>query len=672
MYDTHMQVQEVLLKIIRFGTYAALLTPLVVAPWFVFPFVLPKAIFFWVVAEILFAAWILLAILDKRFRPKENLLLWAVSFFLAVMLIASFRGIHASLSFWSTFERMGGMITLIHGFLFFLVLSSVFVRREDWTKFFLVAVFVGALVSGMSFMERFGMRFLPSARAGSTLGNSSFFGSYIIFPLFFSFFLFALQSSRRIGWRKACAASVAALMGFALARSNAQAALFASLGGVFFIFAAWLWGKAKILAIVLVALGLIAGSVIFYGTVAQNKAITKYLPYTFSAGGIGARRVAWDIAWQGIKERPILGFGPENFRAVFTAHYNPCLPIGEECGGEIWFDHAHNVVFDTLIAGGFAGLLGYLGIFLAALYLLWRKFFHEARVAWVITGLLLAYIVQDLFVFDMPATYLMFFFTLAFIAGSAGEKSEVQNQKENANIQKKPLVVSLSRIAVLCILFVSIFFFGFRPLLAANFAYRSFYTRLSKEERMRLYLASLAASPLGTEQTRQSFTNTMIEWLSKGNVFSKDILESAEVEAGKMVKENPASLLSYIILGNFYNAMVKSSVLQYKDQERARHYLTLAKDTLKKAVALSPTNQNGYLSLAQTYIFEKDFKKAEDLLKHAIDLEPRYADSHWNLGEAYMIAEDFEKSAKEYDTALALGYNPSGDIRKLANLGHSY
>ncbi|MBI1888550.1 MAG: tetratricopeptide repeat protein, partial [Candidatus Spechtbacteria bacterium] len=114
------------------------------------------------------------------------------------------------------------------------------------------------------------------------------------------------------------------------------------------------------------------------------------------------------------------------------------------------------------------------------------------------------------------------------------------------------------------------------------------------------------------------------------------------------------------------------SVLQYKDQERARHYLTLAKDTLKKAVAMSPTNQNGYLSLAQTYIFEKDFKKAEELLKHAIDLEPRYADSHWNLGEAYMIAENFEKSAKEYDTALALGYNPSSDIRKLANLGHSY
>ncbi|MBI3421306.1 MAG: hypothetical protein HY006_04545, partial [Candidatus Sungbacteria bacterium] len=94
-----MEPKEVLQKIVRFGTYAALCTPLVVAPWFVFPFVLPKAIFFWIVAEILFAAWILLAILDNRFLPKENVLLWAVSFFLAVMLIASFRGIHASLSF---------------------------------------------------------------------------------------------------------------------------------------------------------------------------------------------------------------------------------------------------------------------------------------------------------------------------------------------------------------------------------------------------------------------------------------------------------------------------------------------------------------------------------------------------------------------------------------------
>ena len=102
-----MSTENILLSIVRWGTYAVLFTPLVVAPWFVFPFVVPKAIFFWVIAEIIFAAWVLLALADKKFRPKENILLYAVGGFVLVMLLASFRGINVGLSFWSTFERMG-------------------------------------------------------------------------------------------------------------------------------------------------------------------------------------------------------------------------------------------------------------------------------------------------------------------------------------------------------------------------------------------------------------------------------------------------------------------------------------------------------------------------------------------------------------------------------------
>lgn len=68
-------INNILLKIIRYSTYLIVFTPLVVSPFVVFPFVVPKGVFFWVLTEIIFAVWLLLAIREKQFRPRENILL---------------------------------------------------------------------------------------------------------------------------------------------------------------------------------------------------------------------------------------------------------------------------------------------------------------------------------------------------------------------------------------------------------------------------------------------------------------------------------------------------------------------------------------------------------------------------------------------------------------------
>jgi hypothetical protein len=52
------------------------------------------------------------------------------------------------------------------------------------------------------------------------------------------------------------------------------------------------------------------------------------------------------MALKGIAERPVLGWGQENFNYVFNKYYNPQM-----FGQEEWFDRTHNVVLDWLIAG---------------------------------------------------------------------------------------------------------------------------------------------------------------------------------------------------------------------------------------------------------------------------------------------------------------------------------
>ena len=41
----------------------------------------------------------------------------------------------------------------------------------------------------------------------------------------------------------------------------------------------------------------------------------------FSEGTIYGRIVIWKIAWQGFLERPLLGWGPENYSIVFSKYY---------------------------------------------------------------------------------------------------------------------------------------------------------------------------------------------------------------------------------------------------------------------------------------------------------------------------------------------------------------
>ena len=63
------------------------------------------------------------------------------------------------------------------------------------------------------------------------------------------------------------------------------------------------------------------------------------------------RWTIWGMALEGAKERPLLGWGQENFNLVFNKYYQP-----ELYGQEPWFDRVHNIFLDWLIAGGILGV----------------------------------------------------------------------------------------------------------------------------------------------------------------------------------------------------------------------------------------------------------------------------------------------------------------------------
>src|SRR6185437_1373643 len=100
-------------------------TPLVVANVFFFPFITGKAFFFRLLVEVAVAAWIVLACLDRAYRPRFSWIGVIAVVFVAWMFVADAFAMNAAKAFWSNFERMEGWVLLIHLLGLFFASSAV-------------------------------------------------------------------------------------------------------------------------------------------------------------------------------------------------------------------------------------------------------------------------------------------------------------------------------------------------------------------------------------------------------------------------------------------------------------------------------------------------------------------------------------------------------------------
>ena len=98
-----------------------------------FPFISGKNLVFRSIVEIAFAAWLLLALSDAKYRIKKSPLVIAYGIFMLIILLADIFGVDTRTSLWSNFERMEGFVGHIHLFAYFIVLTSMVSTVEDWT-----------------------------------------------------------------------------------------------------------------------------------------------------------------------------------------------------------------------------------------------------------------------------------------------------------------------------------------------------------------------------------------------------------------------------------------------------------------------------------------------------------------------------------------------------------
>lgn len=594
-------------------------------------------------AEVIFVIFFWLSYQHPEFRKPLNLLEKIFLVFILALFVSLFFGADPTLSFWSSFDRMTGVLMWLHLFGVFLVISRVLRQEHDWHQFFLVTTIVGSVISLFHFLSFFydgGHFFIQKA---STIGNSTFFGVYLLFHIFLSFLL---MTSRK-DWLRTYAIFAMVVFLLAIFTSEAQAVIWSFIGSLVLLGALFLIisvndRKKSYFGFTVLA---ILAVFFLFAFVSLFKS-GSWLQEIIAERASGARFVVWDIAWQGIKERPIVGWGSENFSSVFFKYYNPC--IGSPSCGVGMFDRAHNKVLDMWIESGIVGLLLYLSLFVVLFIGLWRRYIHQHDIGVkcaIVTAGLAAYFVQNIINLDVSVTYLFWIILLAYGSTLAFPIADRKEPKHKQHFYYLSIATILIPIAF--------FFFVLQPL-RGNLAISQWFLATNSSERLSSYERAISLSPVSHEArrwylARQSAGGAWIEQIKGRPIPSDTQKELLIVEKGLVDStKNGSSLFSYLHLGLVYHTQAKFfEANKFSDAEQI----------LQLAVARNPNNQQPLWALAAVYLEQGKIPKALEMTERAVRLNPKVGQSHMQRLIAAKFAGD-KKLIDQY-AAEAIAVSPS-------------
>ncbi len=680
------KVEKILLGIIKVGTVLILFLPLLVYRQVFYPFVFPKIIVFRILAEIIFFAWLFLVLYAKnRENYKVNFknpLIIALTSFVGVLFLASVFGIDFSRSFWSTQERMTGLLTHFHFFTWFVVLISCFSaqnnqeskekNRKDWIIFIWMSLSCSVLVGFYGLGQRIGLGFLLKdgdiSRISSTLGNPIFLGVYSMLHIFLAGFLIFIQKKKLLKFISiAVGIFNLVIMALTASRTVIIAFLIAVLLFAIFLFLKSSSRKAKLIIGPIAGLVILAvlGGLIFLQIEKRIPGISNTPVFISRISNLTTsleqRTMAWQAGWSGFLDRPILGWGWENFNAIFDKYYQPSYLTHGLDG--TWFDHSHNQVVDVLSLSGIIGLISFLGLFVIIFWLLIKKIkilTLKQGIPLSILGLMfLAYFLQNLTVFDTPAPLIVFYFSLALVytitnlriyTNDINNKNFANSEKSiNPNFRSPNPNYPATRFPLPVLIFLIVVFggwgmykFNLEPLQQSKLGMNGYRVAdLDFKSSVDWYQQALAKNSFINQGVRiyldKELAKKYSEISDKTNQSDADFLaqatEFALEEGNKTVQEHPRNARHWLYLGQLYNLAVN-----YNSE-----YVGAAKSALDKALELSPKRQQIYFELARLDVFQKDYKSALDRLYQSWDLDRSVSESKNKLKAVAELA------AKEQD-----------------------
>ena len=699
-------ISQKIIKIILQGLLLAIIAiiPFIKINSLYFPFVSGKVYIFRLFVCLAFFFWVWLMIKNKREKVEtkslllapKNVLVVASLLFLLSQVVVSFFGVSPSLSFFSTIERQDGVIQYGFWIIYFLMLLYAFKDRKDWK--ILISVFI---VTALAVSVYAWINLVSQPRLSALFGNPSYLAAYLLFaigfcfvllernffenkfinillwlvPLFFATTIFFTQTRGvYLGLTAAvflfCLLSVLFLR---LARRATPEGKQNPEGKILDSY--WVNKKLAISCAVILAVGVISIAGLFFAKdtnfVKNSPMLSRITEATnfWEVSSIRERLLTWQIALEAFKDKPIFGYGPENFQVAFNKYYD--FRIGR---GDSWFDRVHNQFIEPLATGGIVMFSFYIFLLASIIYTIFKISKKEKILSFILGSIFLAYIIQGIFLFDTLPVYLGLFPFLAFVVytcgtdnlsaqggpRSAGEKagaSKNGNKPYSFNNKWQKTILFVTAFACLFGIYTTVFSPYKASALAIQFmagTEQGYYEQVIPFAKK----AFDVKSPYTYWELRKrigwQFLNVIdgdTKFTDQGFKDLGDIYDLITPELERFVMARPNDPQIYYVLPRIYR-------LGYT--KLGKNDLTKAKDLLNKASTYSSTRVEYYNEMAQVLLLEGKFSEGEKLLKDYVDRMKFISFDYfspWLMGNYYYVASKYDLAIENYKIAEAKGYD---------------
>lgn len=651
-----------LIKLRKILLFLPILLPLIFTPWTYQPWIFGKTILVFMAIDLAMVFYVIdIYRHQKRVDLSYNKIdLIIVSLFLMAFLSAIFA-FDSGRAVFGTMPRMLGLVTYVHLFFYYFLLRNTF-KHFDWHKVWLGTMLVGLLSIVVAWvgpsLKIFDL-IIPGGyeRLNGVIGNPIFFASYLwVLIVLMALAIFVDNKHSKFYWATIILAVVTI---FGTGTRGAVLALVAAILFFFFILSIFGQSRKKIkIAVWSVFILLLAFGALLY----IKPALLDRAPYAIkqsfnisrSSLGTETRLMAWDIAWQGFLQKPILGWGLSNFNLVMDKNYNPrFLSYGFS---ETTWDIPHNSFLEIMVSVGVLGLLAMAWLFyllLKKIFLFYKEKGDSRKYLFLFLAGLLGYFVQSLFTAEGSNTLFYLVILVAFFQFNSRDS-------KNFSFQYSKIIFY-----ILGIIAVAGIYWSYQSIIMSNHLIKADDAAALGSAREWQYEAMKTMDyRVGRDAEQAIYLTVNMQKIDAEHRNGLDFSNINDKLNQIFDKKNKALGNNYWY--NYWQAQVYGNMGEMVDAK----YFDTAIAKLDLAGQFAPQRQHVPLLKARYLLGQGKIKEAKDILGALIAKDDGYSQPHWFYGLAMVMDNDLEGGLKELERAVELGFelNQEANIEYMITL----
>ncbi len=529
--------------------------------------------------------------------------------YMLVLVVSALVSVSPTLSFYSTFERMDGVVAYVFLVVFYLLFSQEKIGSDTWQKIGLISTIAASIISVIAIFQYLDKDF---TRAQGTFANPLTLAFYLIFHflLLWTYFISAI-----IGNKKSKIFNIVfcilglLLFGLGIISTGSRAAFLALFISVFVSgLYNWIVLKSNRKAIGLTYVVFFSlGVLVFSKLMGMNNVVARITNLSMNDDSSFIRVYLWKTIALFWHEKSFFGWGKEHFVYFFAEHYQNAFHNSDD-----WYDRSHNFLLDKLVDTGTVGLISYLAFIGTTIWVLFRK---NTNLGHLQKGMILAIIVA--FVgfhftnFEGLISQLILFTLLIFITQNSNNSTFAIT-----NFQKPLGIIVILVFSVLAYSLVLKTFVNYKT-------WNNIKLQTDNLSLVNQYDELLENASIGRYDMLLKYGLIRSTLMAEPGMASvrPEYYKSVEKQFENQLQTIPKHpiLLSQLGFIQFESGQNKAAIETYKELRR-----------------VAPKKHTNILDLATMYMLDKQYPKALELYNYVLSYDNMYQTTY--LNKAYCLA----------------------------------